>query len=339
MTLFILVSSFRYIYSKILILNRYSKKAIIVGAAKGGEAVAKLIKDNPQLNIKIECFLEIDKQKEGKCLFDVPIVCTGDTLLKAISHYKPDQIIIAMRKSRYEKILKDLIYLSQEGIEVRDIVSIYEEIAGKIPLKYVSDTWILYSHINRSKIYFYRLKRLIDIILSVILLILCSPLMLIAYFVIKMSYKGSVFYKSARVGKNGKIFNIVVFRPIPVEEKNKNNGSNDGDLRITRLEKVIRKLRIDQLPQLYNVLKGEMSIVGPKADLPEYADRFLGKNGEDKDIVPHYGERLTVKPGLTGWAQVMFPHASSYEKRVEKMEYDLYYIKKHVFTSGRLYYS
>ena len=106
---------------------------------------------------------QIDKQKEGKCLFDVPIVCKGDTLLKAVSHYKPDQIIIAMRKSRYEKILKDLIYLSQEGIEIRDITSIYEEIAGKIPLKYVSDTWILYSHINKSKIYFYRLKRLVDI--------------------------------------------------------------------------------------------------------------------------------------------------------------------------------
>lgn len=331
-TLFILIVLFRFVYSKLAVSSIYAKKAIIVGAAKGGESVAELIKTNPQLNIKIICFLDIDKQKEGKRICEAPVECNKDTLIAAVADHKPDMIILAMRRSRYEKIIKDIINCSQKGIEIRDIASIFEEIAGKIPLKYVSDFWILYSHMNKTGFYFKKIKRLVDILSSFILLIISTPVMIITALAIKLDSKGPVFYRQSRVGKDGINFELIKFRSMVKDAEN--NGAvwaADKDKRITRVGKIIRLLRIDELPQLFNVLKGEMSFVGPRPERPEFVSNFLGSNGNNKDIIPHYGERLAVKPGLTGWAQVMYPYASSYKESLEKLEYDLYYIKNMSF--------
>ena len=332
-SLFILIVCCRLIYSKVAVSGFYRKKAIIVGANHGGEAVAKLIKINPQLNIDILCLLEIDRQKEGKRICDAPVVCQEDSLFESVSKYKPDLIILSMRRSRYEKIIKDLILCSQQGVQIMDITSLYEEVAGKIPLKYVSDLWVLFSHMNQSKFYFKRVKRLVDIASSSILLILTSPIMLLTALTVKLDSDGPVFYRQKRVGKDGVDFELIKFRSM-INDAEKESGAvwvNERDPRITRCGRIIRPLRIDELPQLFNVLKGEMSIVGPRPERPEFVGNFLGRNGNNKDVIPYYGDRLTVKPGLTGWAQVVYPYASSYEETLEKLEYDLYYIKNMSF--------
>lgn len=331
-SLFILIVLFRFIYSKLAVSSIYAKKAIIVGAGKGGVSVAELIKKNPQLNIKIICLLDIDKQKDGKHICEAPVLCKKDTLIESVTDYKPDLIILAMRRNRYEKMIKDVIACSQRGIEIRDIASIFEEIAGKIPLKYVSDFWILFSHMNQTGFYFKKIKRLVDILSSSVLLILSTPVMIITALAIKLDSEGPVFYRQLRVGKGGTNFELIKFRSMVKDAEN--NGAvwaAHRDKRITGVGRIIRLLRIDELPQLFNVLKGEMSLVGPRPERPKFVSNFLGHNGNNKDIIPHYRERLAVKPGLTGWAQVMYPYASSYEESLEKLEYDLYYIKNMSF--------
>lgn len=332
-SLFMLVVSFRFIYSKVAVSNIYAKKAIIVGAGKGGESVAALIKANPQLNIKILCFFDIDRQKEGKRICEANVICKEGSLIKVVADRKPDLIILAMRRSRYEKMIKELISCSQRGIEIRDIASLFEEIAGKIPLKYVSDFWILYSHMNQTGFYFKKIKRLVDILSSSMLLMISTPVMIITSLAIKLDSKGPVFYRQLRVGKDKINFKLIKFRSMMKDAEN-NSGAiwaAKKDKRITRVGKVIRLLRIDELPQLFNVLKGEMSFVGPRPERPVFVNNFLGRDGDNREVIPHYGERLIVKPGLTGWAQVMFPYASSYKESLEKLEYDLYYIKNMSF--------
>jgi len=332
-SLFVLIVCCRLIYSKLAVAGRYAKKAIIVGAGKGGEAVAGLIKANPQLNLDIVCLLEIDRQKEGNRVCDVTVVCQGNSFIESVSKYEPDLIILAMRRSRYEKMINDLIHCSQQGIEIQDITSIYEEIAGKIPLKYVSDLWILFSHMHQHKFYFKRVKRLVDFASSSVLLIISSPIIGLTALAIRLDSVGPIFYRQNRVGKDGKEFDLIKFRSM-VKDAEEESGPvwvGERDQRITRVGRIIRLLRIDELPQLFNVLKGQMSFVGPRPERPEFVNNFLGRNSNGKEVIPYYAERLTVKPGVTGWAQVMFPYAASFEESKEKLEYDLYYIKNMSF--------
>jgi lipopolysaccharide/colanic/teichoic acid biosynthesis glycosyltransferase len=168
-----------------------------------------------------------------------------------------------------------------------------------------------------------------DVVSSVILLIISSPVMLLTSLAVKLESKGPIFYRQDRVGKNGQIFKVIKFRSM-VNDAEKDCGAvwvGEKDKRITRVGKIIRILRIDELPQLFNVLKGEMSMVGPRPERPEFVKCFLGEGSGEYDVIPYYGERLTVKPGITGWAQVMFSYAASLEESREKLEYDLYYIR------------
>lgn len=332
-TLFVLIVGYRCLYSKLAVVGIYDKKALIVGAGKGGQALASLIKSNPRVDIDIICLLDIKQEKEGQRVDDVPIVCQHGSLVESVMQHKPDLLILAMRSSRHEKIMKDLIWCSQQGLEIRDMPSIYEELTGKIPLKYVDEQWLLFSYLNQPKLYFKRIKRIADFVFSSLILITTLPIMPLCAAAIKLESPGSVFYRQPRVGKDGKEFELIKFRSM-ISDAEKETGAvwaGEKDPRITRVGKILRILRIDELPQLFNVIKGEMSLIGPRPERSEFVSDFMGKS-KDKDVmIPFYSERFSVKPGITGWAQVMYPYASSYGQSLEKLEYDLFYIKNMSF--------
>lgn len=329
--LFFLIAGYRAAYSKLAVIGLYNRKAIIVGAGEGGQAIASLIRGGTDMNVDISpvCMLDIEKEKEGQTIHGVPVVCQHGSLTDAVEQYRPDLLIMAMRSSRYEKLIKELILCSQQGIEIRDMTSIYEELAGKIPLKYVSDHWLLFSHMNQPRFYLKQIKRKLDLIFSTTLLAFASPVMLLTALAIKLDSKGPVFYRQLRVGKDGREFELIKFRSM-IENAERGMGAvwvGERDPRITRVGKILRFLRVDELPQFFNVFRGEMNIVGPRPERPEFVADFLGKTNNRDAIIPFYNERLTVKPGITGWAQVMYPYAASHEESLKKLEYDLYYIK------------
>ena len=230
-----------------------------------------------------------------------------------------------------EDLLKDpklvdiLLQYKLSGLQFYNYLEFYEMYENKLPVAHLSSKWFLEN--SGFEIYYnnfnLRAKRLLDLIFAIIIGICTLPLMLLAAIIVKIESKGPIFFVQERIGEGNKKFNIVKFRSMTTDaEKNGPQWASKNDNRVTRWGKIMRATRIDELPQLWNVLRGEMSFVGPRPER-EYFIQQLEKE------IPYYNLRHTVKPGLTGWAQVMYPYGASVEDAYRKLQYDLYYIKHH----------
>ncbi len=239
-----------------------------------------------------------------------------------VSFVKLADIIVIPEEIRDDgEMARELYEMALSGKTIIPFDKFYEMIMGKIPVSLISKKWFLGNLSEISKQNFEKTKRFFDIAMAIafaVPTIIIAPLAAIA---IKLNSKGPVFYRQKRVGKNGKIFEIVKFRSMVADaEKNGAEWAKEKDKRITFVGNILRKTRIDELPQIWNALKGEISFVGPRPERPEFV-----KELEEK--IQHYSMRHLVKPGLTGWAQINFPYGASVEDSTEKLQYDLYYIK------------
>ncbi len=230
-----------------------------------------------------------------------------------------------------EDLLKDpklvdiLLQYKLSGLQFYNYLEFYEMYENKLPVSHLSSKWFLEN--SGFEIYYnnfnLRAKRLLDLIFAIIIGICTLPLMIMAAIIVKIESKGPIFFVQERIGEGNKKFNIVKFRSMTTDaEKNGPQWASKNDNRVTHWGKIMRATRIDELPQLWNVLRGEMSFVGPRPER-EYFIQQLEKE------IPYYNLRHTVKPGLTGWAQVMYPYGASVEDAYRKLQYDLYYIKHH----------
>ena len=220
-------------------------------------------------------------------------------------------------------LLREIMKYRLDGIRIISFTDFYEVYWAKIPVHTLDDSWfaftegfsLLHNRVNA------RLKRVVDILLSTTLLIILLPVAALLWALIKLESRGPAIYKQYRVGQDGKTFKIYKFRSMAQNcEKNGAQWAAKNDARVTRIGKFIRKVRLDETPQLINILRGQMSFIGPRPERPEFT------NSLEKEI-PFYELRHLVKPGLTGWAQVMYPYGSTVEDAREKLEYELYYIK------------
>jgi lipopolysaccharide/colanic/teichoic acid biosynthesis glycosyltransferase len=220
-----------------------------------------------------------------------------------------------------KKLFNKILRCKLKGIEVIDLVSFYEKMENKIPIDFINDFYIFYVDLIgfKSKIYFLRLKRVVDVLLSIIGLILSIPIWILVCVGIKISSPGPVLFIQERVGQNGKIFKMIKFRTMHLTSIN-DPYTRENDKRLFWFGKFIRKFRIDEIPQMINVLKGDMSFVGPRPEIVELS-RLYNEN------IPYYELRHLVKPGITGWAQVNYRYGDSIEDARRKLEYDLFYIK------------
>ncbi len=254
------------------------------------------------------------------------IVDIKHSLIDVVEGMRPDQIVVAVDERRNALPVKDILDCKMSGVSVVDLPTFFERETGKVRLDILTPSWLYLSEGFSQTLLRRIAKRLLDIVTAGTLLILAAPLMLLVACCIYVEggFKAPVLYRQVRVGKNGVQFEILKFRSMvpDAESDGVARWADRNDSRVTRIGAFIRKARLDELPQLFNVLRGQMSIVGPRPERTQFT-RQLGL------AIPYYNERHRVKPGVTGWAQIRFDYGASMEDSIEKLQYDLYYTKNY----------
>ena len=238
-----------------------------------------------------------------------------------------DEIVVALAERRGGSMpLRELLDCKLHGVRVVDIATHFEKTLGQIRLDSVNPGWLIFGDGFNQGVLRTLVKRLFDIVFATVLIIVSAPVMLLTGILILLESGGPILYLQERVGRNGRLFSVVKFRSMrtDAEKDGKPRWAAAQDDRVTRVGRVIRKLRIDELPQLITVLKGDMSLVGPRPERPYFVDKLTQE-------IPYYAVRLSVKPGLTGWAQVRYHYGATMEDSAEKLQYDLYYVKNHTW--------
>ena len=302
--------TFRYIVNMVIVRKQ---KILFVGENSYTKDLLESIKNDDQY--KLMGFLKDEKDETLKKI-----------VLKMCAVGKIDIIVdFGEELLKDSKLVDILLQYKLNGLQFYNYLEFYEMYENKLPVSHLSSKWFLEN--SGFEIYYnnfnLRAKRLLDLIFAIIIGICTLPLMIMAAIIVKLESKGPIFFVQERIGEGNKKFNIVKFRSMTTDaEKNGPQWASKNDNRVTRWGKIMRATRIDELPQLWNVLRGEMSFVGPRPER-EYFIQQLEKE------IPYYNLRHTVKPGLTGWAQVMYPYGASVEDAYRKLQYDLYYIKHH----------
>ena len=307
----IIFALWRQFYNRFIKTPALLNNVLIIGQSQESQELIKYIKDNPQLGYRIK---KIVDPKEVKILYD---------LIDTVVQEKIQIVVTSVDPRNDAELVRNLYQCIPLKIMLADLPSFYEKITGKIPVSAIEEMWFLENLMTGRKVFFEAIKRVIDLLTALILgffTLLITPLIAV---LIKMNAPGPVFYRQKRVGRDNRIFEVIKFRTmIHNAEKNGAQWAKKGDERITRVGSFLRKTRLDELPQLWNILKGDMAFVGPRPERPEFAfsNELLAR-------IPFYQIRHTLKPGLTGWAQIKYPYGSSIEDTLQKLQYDLYYVK------------
>jgi lipopolysaccharide/colanic/teichoic acid biosynthesis glycosyltransferase len=310
------------IYVRFFASNRFSKKVILIC---DNDQVKELVKglESADPHYKILGFVNSDSSNETKLNNVKNIDITN--LEKFVKENSISEIVIASQKTDGISITlyNQLIHLLENGYIIREYTQVYESITYRIPVQYVSRDFYRYFPFSRSnQNHFYMLfVRLLEIITSIIGLAFGFILIPIVILGNIIGNRGKLFYTQERVGKNGKVFNIVKFRTMIKDAENEGAVfATINDSRITPFGKILRKSRIDEFPQFYNILKGDMAVIGPRPERPVFVNEIAA-------VMPFYETRHVIKPGLTGWAQVNYSYGETIDDSLIKLQYDLYYIK------------
>jgi sugar transferase (PEP-CTERM system associated) len=250
------------------------------------------------------------------------IIGNGNGLVETVREKQAHKLVVSLSERRGFFPVQDVLNCKFSGIEVIDAPSFYEEMTGKLLIENITPSWFIFSNGFRMTASKRFQKRTFDVVFSFLGLLLTLPFLPLVALMIKVDSRGPIFFRQVRVGELEKEFVLYKFRTMRQDAENGTGAvwAQKNDPRVTRLGKLLRKTRIDELPQLYNVLNGEMSFIGPRPERPEFV-------GELKKCIPYYSERHFVKPGVTGWAQIRYPYGASVEDALEKLRHDLYYIK------------
>jgi exopolysaccharide biosynthesis polyprenyl glycosylphosphotransferase len=250
-----------------------------------------------------------------------PLLGPIERLYEIVTEHRIDRLICSKESMNDPSLFDRICKLRYSGIRVMPLESLLEEKQYFIPLQFISTEWLLNASGTPHMFYIRKAKRVFDIAISFLGLLLCWPIVLFAAALIKVTSKGPIFYNQIRCGRFGRSFEVYKLRTMVTDaEKDGAVWSQDGDTRVFPVGAFLRKYRIDEIPQILNVLRGEMSFVGPRPERPEFVDQLATD-------IPFYRERLMLQPGITGWAQVNYPYGSSPHDAARKLEYDIYYMK------------
>ena len=297
----------------------FAKKVLIIGTGPLAGQMGEIIPSSEE-NYVLSGYIGLPNEP-----VNVPsetILGTEGKLYETVQREKADKIVVSLSERRGVLPLREILACKLNGIEVVDAPSFYEQMTGKLLLENITPSWFIFSEGFRVSHLSRIVKRTMDLTCSVTGIILVAPFLPIIALVIKLDSPGPLFFRQVRVGRKEKNFVLFKFRTMR-EDAEKGTGAvwaQQNDPRITRVGTFLRKSRIDELPQLFNVFIGDMSLVGPRPERPEFVEEL-------KKVIPYYSERHSVKPGVTGWAQIRYPYGASVADALEKLRYDLFYIK------------
>jgi exopolysaccharide biosynthesis polyprenyl glycosylphosphotransferase len=299
-----------------------SRNTLIVGDGREADDAIHLIAGTHDSGLRVLGLVSCSRTAPGDFVAGVPVVGTIEKLRELADAFSTETIIVATSLSREHSVLRALRPLRCAGVEVMDYVALHEELAQEITLDHINDEWLMYAAMNSSVIHIRKVKRIMDFAVAIVGLALSSLICAAAALLVKVDSPGPVLYRQRRMGLDGRVYTLLKLRTMKQDAEAGSGAvwSERYDSRVTRVGRVLRKWRIDEIPQLVNVLRGEMSLVGPRPERPEFVETLA-------KAIPFYKERLLVPPGITGWAQVKFPYAASIDAARRKLQYDLYYIK------------
>lgn len=314
----------RFLYIRIFTAPAFMRRVLLVGAGKAGETLITVVDDLWPPPFYLVGIIDDDPNKAGNEINGHAVLGASDQLLSLIREEQVSDIVVAISGEMQGKTFQILLDAQEVGVEITRLPAVYEELMGRVPIRLLETDWILRSFIEHRRVSeFYELgKRIIDIIgglIGVMLMFVTLPFISLG---ILLDNGRPVFYTQTRAGRGAQNYRIYKYRTMyqDAEADGQPQWAKEDDERATRFGRLLRKTHLDELPQFINVLRGEMSLVGPRAERPELVEMF-------QQHVPFYRARLLVKPGITGWAQVNFGYASTIDDTVIKLEFDLYYIK------------
>lgn len=309
----------RGIYYLILRKRLFVQNVVVLGTGAMADAVSREVEGVKDSVYKIIGFVGTDQPSFNP--HGAPVRKVLADYKGLVETYQLERIIVALDDARGSTPIKDLLWFKLRGIIIEQGITFFERITGKILVEKMPPSWIIFSEgfaLSRWKVH---IKRMMDLLISSFLLLLSFPVVVVTAVLIKIDSQGPVFYFQERVGVRNRTFNLMKFRSMRTDaEKDGAVWARKNDDRVTRVGRVIRKWRIDEIPQLVNVLSGDMSLVGPRPERRIFVEKLEAK-------IPYYGIRHELKPGVTGWAQVSYPYGASEEDALKKLEYDLYYMK------------
>lgn len=297
------------------------ESVLILGTGQSGINLAREILLRPELQYRVVGFLDENGENFGRPLASPGIIGGLSQVREIVASESVDRVVISLAERRGVMPIRDLTALRIQGVPIEDAHSIYERITGRIMLETLRPSWLILSDGFRKSLLLLAAKRMIDVMVSFILIVLTAPVMLVTAVAILLETGRPILFRQERVGLGGRVFRILKFRSMRQDSgKTQPSWTADGDPRVTRLGNFIRKYRIDELPQLFNVLRGEMSLIGPRPEVPYFCELL------EREI-PFFNQRHCVRPGISGWAQVKYKYGASLEEAKTKFEYDLFYIK------------
>ena len=317
-----LIIPWRYAYNWVLKRKMFAEKVIVLGSGKLSGEIINEISGRPDSGYNVAGVVSGDDPSSEIGVQGIQRFPMSEELCELAQSLRVNKIVVAMDEKRGRMPVKELLNCKMKGIQIVEGEALYEVLTGKIFVEKLNPSWLIFSEGFRISRMGRFTKRIVGLITASVGLLLALPLIAVIAVAIKLDSKGPVFFKQERCGQNGRVFNLYKFRSM-IENAEADSGAvwaRDDDPRVTRVGRFLRRYRMDEIPQMWSVLKGDMSFVGPRPERPEFVRQL-------QEMIPYYSERHNVKPGVTGWAQVSYGYGASVRDAIEKLKYDLFYIK------------
>ena len=318
--LMVLLPIWRILYSTVLIANLNTQRVLFLGASETNRSLASALLEKPEFGL-IPIGFVLDTQPENP-IEKPPVLGDLESFRKIVEEHKPDRVIVGLEERRQRMPVIDLLEINFAGTLIEDAANAYETVFGRIPTQRLRPSQLIFSRELGPRPATLRLQALYSVAIAAIGLLFLLPILLVTAILVRLTSRGPVLFRQTRVGHHDKVFTLYKFRSMKQNAEAETGAvwAAKDDPRITRFGRFMRKTRLDELPQLFNVIKGEMSIVGPRPERPEFVSTLSEK-------IPFYRHRHCVRPGITGWAQINHKYGDTMEDTITKLEYDIYYIK------------